>query len=257
MKISKKSFLLFIFLYTLSFSQSIQVTYAYKPSNYFEFEENVFLVNGQKVSIVDSIPLKKIKPNSGEDIIIERDNGIKRFRTILIDDLKNHNTLFTFQIKKNNFLISDTVPEIKWDIKHKETKRIGKYNCKKATANFRGTVVEAYYTTEIPVSIGPYKFSGLPGLILELKTGGTDNYSWIVKNIQYPYTGVVDYSTKYIAALPKKTMKNLVAEIDKRNSEEQSIFLSKLQLPPGIGQPEVETVSGNTRGLLENKFEWE
>lgn len=257
MNLQKKSFLIFVFLYALSFSQSIKVTYAYKPSDYFEFTENVYLNKNQKVSIVDSIPVKKFKPNTGDDIVIERDKGIKSYRTILIDDIKNHNVLFTYQMKKTNFLVSDNTPEIKWNIKYKETKKIGKYTCKKATTTFRGTNIEAYYTTEIPVSIGPYKFNGLPGLILELKTGGIDNHSWIVKNIQYPFKGVPNYSAKYIKNLPKITIKDLVKKIDSRNADEQSIFLSKLQLPPGVGRPEIETVSGNARGLLENKFEWE
>jgi len=258
MKLLHKSFLLLVFLYALSFSQNIKVTYTYKPSENFEFEENVYVNNGYKVSIVDSIPVKKYKPkDDGSDVIIERDKGIKQYRTILIDDTKKNDIYFTYQIKKTNYLVSDSPPEIKWNLKYKETKKIGKYTCKKATTTYRGTDIEAYYTPEIPVSIGPYKFKGLPGLILEVKTLGINYKYWVVKNIQYPYNGTPNYSSKYIKSLNSIGIKDLVKKIDDRNDEEQRMFLSKIQLPAGVGLPKIETVSGNIRGLVEQKFEWE
>ena len=39
------------------------------------------------------------------------------------------------------------------------------YTCHKATTRFRGRDYVAWYTEEIPLSYGPYKFRGLPGLI--------------------------------------------------------------------------------------------
>jgi hypothetical protein len=43
------------------------------------------------------------------------------------------------------------------------------YPCQKATATFKGRNYEAWFTQSIPFSDGPYKFSGLPGLILEIR----------------------------------------------------------------------------------------
>ncbi|MDP3314283.1 GLPGLI family protein [Lutibacter sp.] len=51
---------------------------------------------------------------------------------------------------------------------HKETKKLGKFTCQKATANFRGRNYIAWFTTEIPTFFGPRKFNGLTGLILEV-----------------------------------------------------------------------------------------
>ncbi len=42
------------------------------------------------------------------------------------------------------------------------------YTCHKATTEYRGRKYTAWYTTDIPISSGPYIFEGLPGLILAI-----------------------------------------------------------------------------------------
>ncbi|MDD3701909.1 MAG: GLPGLI family protein [Bacteroidales bacterium] len=50
-----------------------------------------------------------------------------------------------------------------------DTKKYLNYSCQKATTTFRGRTYEAWFTYEIPLSEGPYKFTGLPGLILQIQ----------------------------------------------------------------------------------------
>ncbi|MBZ9652428.1 GLPGLI family protein [Psychroflexus montanilacus] len=54
-----------------------------------------------------------------------------------------------------------------WDLKD-ETKTIGNFLCYKAKIEFRGRFYTAWYSPEIPIQFGPWKFQGLPGLILEV-----------------------------------------------------------------------------------------
>lgn len=56
--------------------------------------------------------------------------------------------------------------EINWKIED-SFKKIENYNCQKATCRFRGRNYESWFTSEIPLQLGPWKFYGLPGLILE------------------------------------------------------------------------------------------
>ncbi|SHG14036.1 GLPGLI family protein [Chryseobacterium vrystaatense] len=49
-----------------------------------------------------------------------------------------------------------------------ETKVINTITCKKAEVTFKGRNWVAWYSTEIPLPYGPYKFSGLPGLIIKI-----------------------------------------------------------------------------------------
>ncbi len=65
------------------------------------------------------------------------------------------------------FLINDTLNNFKWTISN-EKKVLLKYNCIKATTKFRGRVYEAWFTEDIPLQNGPWKFCGLPGLIVKV-----------------------------------------------------------------------------------------
>lgn len=55
-----------------------------------------------------------------------------------------------------------------WKLINKDTV-IGGYSCKKAVMNYSGRQWNAWYASEIPLSVGPYKFRGLPGLIMNIK----------------------------------------------------------------------------------------
>ena len=66
-----------------------------------------------------------------------------------------------------------------------ETDTINNYVCQKAICDFGGRTWEAWFTSELPFSDGPYKFCGLPGLILNI--ADTENhYSWKFLSIERP-----------------------------------------------------------------------
>ena len=58
-----------------------------------------------------------------------------------------------------------------------DKKKIKGFEAQKATTQFGGRDWIAWFTTEIQFSSGPYKFHGLPGLILEIKDT-KNNYSF-------------------------------------------------------------------------------
>lgn len=50
-----------------------------------------------------------------------------------------------------------------------DKQKIGEYNTQKATTSFGGRDWVAWFSTEIPFQDGPYKFYGLPGLIVKIE----------------------------------------------------------------------------------------
>ena len=67
-----------------------------------------------------------------------------------------------------------------WKIDPSEKQKIGEYNTQKATTDFGGRQWTAWFCTDVPFQDGPYKFSGLPGLIVKVEDVGK-NYSWELK----------------------------------------------------------------------------
>lgn len=67
------------------------------------------------------------------------------------------------------FTVIDSLNVFKWNLKS-ETKEILGFKCQKASLDYGGRIYTAYFTNEIPIQNGPWKFYGLPGLILEIFT---------------------------------------------------------------------------------------
>src|SRR5690606_16426604 len=81
-----------------------------------------------------------------------------------VDHVANKIEMIRYIMKKP-VVVTDEVT-YKWKITN-ETKQIQNYNCYKATTTFRGNNFEVWFTPEIPINAGPWKWCGLPGLILE------------------------------------------------------------------------------------------
>lgn len=69
--------------------------------------------------------------------------------------------------------------KLNWKILN-DKEKIGTYNTQKATTEFGGRQWTAWFSTDLPFPDGPYKFYGLPGLIVKIEDDGK-NYSWELK----------------------------------------------------------------------------
>jgi GLPGLI family protein len=65
------------------------------------------------------------------------------------------------------FLITGDQPTYAWRLTGEQSEYLG-FACQKAVAEQDSTMIEAWFTTEIPYSIGPDVYGGLPGAILVL-----------------------------------------------------------------------------------------
>jgi len=85
----------------------------------------------------------------------------KIIKNYLNDDITTYDKIFTDPFEYNEQKIKN------WSIKP-DILVINGLKCQKATTTFGGRSYEAWFTNEIPISDGPYKFSGLPGLIVKI-----------------------------------------------------------------------------------------
>ncbi len=86
--------------------------------------------------------------------------------------------MFVDKISRNTFSYDENI-KFNWKmIDGKE--KVGEYNTQKATTTFGGRNWTAWFSTDIPLQDGPYKFYGLPGLIVKIEDD-QKNYSWLLK----------------------------------------------------------------------------
>ena len=95
-------------------------------------------------------------------------NSFPRSRTVTIV-YKNHPAgaiTVTDGLREDQVTYRDTLNAQQWTIVDSTREVLG-YTCQQATADFRGRHWTAWFATDIPVSDGPWKLGGLPGLILQ------------------------------------------------------------------------------------------
>lgn len=71
------------------------------------------------------------------------------------------------EMPSQKYKYEDKVADLSWKISQ-DTSTILGYDCQKATVNFRGREYTSWFSSEIPINDGPWKFMGLPGLILKI-----------------------------------------------------------------------------------------
>lgn len=91
------------------------------------------------------------------------------------------------------FVYPDSVPSMEWNFRDEETDSIIGYGCQKATVEFAGRSCTAWFTPEIPLPFGPYKFGGLPGLILKLEDA-EQQYIWEAVGFERANAPIMEYT---------------------------------------------------------------
>lgn len=121
---------------------------------------------------------------------------------------------FIQNIFKDNFVYETVKDQFEWEI-YPETKEYKNLKVQKATTQFAGRSYIAWFASEIPISDGPYKFNGLPGLIV--KIGDKENeYIFEMKDFK-------KLKNKFTIKIPEKdfieTNKEKLAQLIQEDKE--------------------------------------
>lgn len=170
-------FISFLLLNQFFFSQ-VKVTYevTYKPdsteSKFNKEEMSLKHFNGKSYfynetkfkldSIYDRVTAEFLRTGITPNVSLKYELNFGIYK-----DLTKEEIYEIQNISSKNFMFKINLNKKKWNI-GSDTKKIHNYNCKKATIKLGGRLWEAWFTDEIPINDGPYKFFGLPGLILEI-----------------------------------------------------------------------------------------
>jgi GLPGLI family protein len=170
--------------------------------------------------IGDTGYIDEIKGEKDISLNIRASNNPKVYK-----DVKSNSIYSIGRVGMEPYIVKDTTIVFNWELKN-VFKNIMGYNCQMAMLTFRGRDYVAYYTNELPIQNGPWKFSGLPGLILEIKSSDGFfkieafelNISDLNSEIQYPFNTKIEDAVTWqeFVDIYKKKSENPFVEINGR-----------------------------------------
>ncbi len=252
MKLCIKLLFLF-FLYGYSQDGNLIIEYSFfNNSGSQNFELNtLFLANSfSSIYVVlpqeDTVKSKYSFDETDESYKINIDISDGK-KVQIFTDLKSGSLIHNSNIGSTSYVIQEKINDFNWELIN-ETKKINNLPCYKAVSSFRGRNYIAWYCPEIPVNLGPWKFSGLPGIILDIYDD-TNTFRWTAKTVEFP---VKDKSiiNPFKDRTPTSLYKYVKAQENYFN-EKEKMRISKL--PKGFNSQKISSV----RMGLELIYEWE
>lgn len=220
----KKLFLFLTFASVLSFAQNQRFIYDYtfvkdtlnktnfsKELMYLDISKDGSKFYSRDVFVEDSAMManfeKQIKTTGAMNVDVKvMDSRSASVREKVFKSYPKFDVETEVRVGRDIFKVSDD-RSISWKILA-EKEKVGEFQTQKATTEFAGRKWTAWFATELPFQDGPYKFHGLPGLIVKLEDAS--------KTHQFDLKGV----TKY---------KDVLAETSEFNRPEKSISINEKQ----------------------------
>jgi GLPGLI family protein len=187
-----KAFLLLLFLGNLALAQqtsepqmtAVAYFYTFKinESDVESSKENMnLLIDGKETSFqsfslrkMDTINATKTYTDINDPERLENNRKYRSFHKYNIHTQGNE-MVYHSTIGSDEYVYKETL-DLDWQLGN-TTKEIMGYTCKNATVNYGGREWEAWYAPDLPLNAGPYKFKGLPGLILKV-TDASGNFDF-------------------------------------------------------------------------------
>ncbi|MBP3840229.1 MAG: GLPGLI family protein [Chryseobacterium sp.] len=173
-------------------------------------EKSIFY--GEKRLQRDSLFTRMRQTNGGSFDRTQMQNLRSHIDFTIEKDFKTGKNTYNSRIARDQYSY-DEDRTMEWKILP-ETAKIGDYKTQKAQTNFGGRTWFAWFTTDVPFQDGPYKFSGLPGLIVKVEDSKGD-YSFDLKE------------TKKIGALTNLSQGGNIVKVKRKDYEKQEALFRK------------------------------
>ena len=134
-------------------------------------------------------------------------------------------------IGANEYEYTDEIPVFQWRYNLAEKRDILGYSCLGAETGFRGRRYKVWFTPDIPSSRGPWKFFGLPGLIMAAEDGD-GIFKWEAEGISsaegkmYIFDSSTGHTPSASPMVVKRVSRKQALELEKRKwSDPQGPYL--------------------------------
>jgi len=231
-----------LLLTIISYAQNQRFSYEYKfitdSTKASEVDSEIMFLDvakkgskfhSQKKSIADSIHQDRITKQTRDFTGIDYGSVLyvveKSYPDFEIDFFNN--------LDMTKYKVSDT-RKMDWKILP-EKEKIGEFNTQKASLDFAGRIWTAWFVSDIPIQDGPYKFHGLPGLIIKIEDK-TKSHSFVLKEIKKSNS-----DQEWVSDNNKKSFSNTIS-IDHKKYKKQVVDFRN---NPTKGMRQM--LSGNTK----------
>lgn len=129
------------------------------------------------------------------------------------------------------YLVEDKLPAIKWQVST-VAKTIGDFKCQQATGTYAGRTYTVWFAPDLPFRNGPWKLSGLPGLILEARDAAGD--------VSFVFTGFAKADSGQVTTYPKRkliTTSQKALDRVREAFDENPVATMQAQLPADAPPP--------------------
>lgn len=109
-------------------------------------------------------------------------------------DINTHSVSEKYRLMLNAGVLcyNSSVKPYEWQFSDSDTLTIAGHLCYKANTFFAGRHYRAWYTTNVPVPYGPYKFYGLPGMIMKIEEEG-GLFVWELNKVEFVKEPIYTY----------------------------------------------------------------
>lgn len=195
-------------------------------------QENMILLIGNETSSFQSLGYyryREFQMSNHDASAIEYERMVQETTSSISYRIyKNHPkgriTVMEYVPFTGYFEYAEDIPNFNWEIME-DTMRIEGYLAQKAVCEYGGRTWEAWFTEELPFNDGPYKFCGLPGLILNMIDARRD-YRFFFQSIEVPEEGTtIKWENKETVKTTKKGLFKVIdqsAESVMRNFDERT-----------------------------------
>lgn len=155
----------------------------------------------------------------GKDLLWSEYYYSEYYKDLIQNTFTEYNRM-PYAMEKLKYYYVEKIPSFQWNILP-DTLTIMTYLCQKANCHFRGREYIAWFTPDIPINSGPWKFGGLPGLILKI-SDAANKYNFECIKIEqpkqkFPIKKHLEYEGKY-----KEKTRAEVQKIQKEIHEDYS-----------------------------------
>lgn len=163
--------------YVTEYEIKYEVDYQYFVDDEERSQETLYLFTGDKASVFvnhnkareEEIRQKMRDMMHARGRVVSFEAGIisSEFGMEFYKDFESGQIWRLMEIADRDYAFLEEDAPVEWSITN-ETKTYEGYEAQKATTTYAGRDYVAWFSLEIPIADGPYVFTGLPGLIVEL-----------------------------------------------------------------------------------------